>query len=313
MQQSILRSGRSGIAINSYRGRFAPSPSGFLHFGSLIAALASFLDAKSTVDSLGNQGIWLVRIEDIDPPREQMGASSAILSTLEVFGLHWDEPVLYQSQQSELYQDTLADLKQHKLSYFCRCTRATIKALGGMYQGHCRTLNVSEQNSAIRLINQHGLYQFNDIFQGQVSCNKNLAQEDFIIHRKDGLFAYQLAVVVDDIYQNINHIIRGCDLLEPTARQLSLFKSFNKQAPQYGHIPLAVTNDGYKLSKQNRAPAIDNKNPQPALIKALEFLGQMPEPYLAHESIPNIISWAIKHWCREKVPAVTELKPLNKL
>ena len=309
MQQSTFSSERSTIAINSYRGRFAPSPSGFLHFGSLIAALASFLDAKSTIDVLGNPGTWLVRIEDIDPPREQMGASSAILSTLEAFGLHWDEPVLYQSQQSELYQDTLADLKQHNLSYYCQCTRATIKALGGIYQGHCRILNRPEHNSAIRLINQYGLYQFNDIFQGQVNGNKSLAEEDFIIHRKDGLFAYQLAVVVDDIYQNINHVIRGCDLLEPTTRQLTLFKTFDKQAPQFGHVPLAVTNDGYKLSKQNKAPAIDDHKPQPVLIKALEFLGQMPEPYLGYESVESIISWAIKHWCRAKVPAVTELIP----
>ncbi len=289
------------IPTHSYRGRFAPSPSGLLHFGSLIAALASFLDAKSTVDLQGRQGTWLVRIEDIDPPREQAGASTAILATLDAFGLHWDEQVLYQSQQSELYKHTLNNLKQQGLSYYCQCTRATIKVHGGIYQGHCRTLHKPAQHSATRLINQHGLYDFDDIFQGKVSCDKNLAKEDFIIHRKDGLFAYQLAVVVDDIHQGINHVIRGCDLLNPTVRQLTLFKTLCKQVPQYGHVPLAVTAQGYKLSKQNKAPAIDNKNPQPALFAALEFLGQMPEEYLIHESVTDIINWAVKHWSRGTV------------
>ena len=295
---------RSSISTNSYRGRFAPSPSGLLHFGSLIAALASYLDAKSTIDSQGDPGKWLVRIEDIDPPREQAGASAEILSTLEAFGLHWDEQVLYQSQQAEFYIQLLHELQQHNLSYYCQCTRAEIKALGGIYQGHCRALNKPAKNSAIRLINQHGRHQFDDIFQGEVNCNIALAEEDFVIHRKDDLFAYQLAVVHDDIFQNITHVIRGCDLLEPTARQLTLFATLNKPAPHYGHVPLAITTQGYKLSKQNKAPAIDNKNPQPTLIAALKFLGQQPEPCLKHESVATIINWAVKHWSREKVANV---------
>ncbi|PHR84646.1 MAG: tRNA glutamyl-Q(34) synthetase GluQRS [Colwellia sp.] len=297
--------------MKGYRGRFAPSPSGLLHFGSLIAALASFLDAKSFITPNGNSGKWLVRIEDIDPPREQVGASAAILTTLEAFGLYWDEPVLYQSQQSELYQDTLSDLHQHNLSYYCQCTRAEIKALGGVYQGHCRTLQQSKNNSATRLINQHGIYQFDDLFQkqeqGNVEYEQALAKEDFIIHRKDGLFAYQLAVVVDDIYQNINHVIRGCDLLEPTARQLTLFATLNSSSPKYGHVPLAVTTQGYKLSKQNKAPAIDNNNPQPALIAALKFLGQAPDQNLINEKVDDIIYWAIHHWSRDKVTKVKEI------
>ncbi|MBL0711748.1 MAG: tRNA glutamyl-Q(34) synthetase GluQRS [Colwellia sp.] len=310
----------------SYRGRFAPSPSGFLHFGSLIAALASFLDAKAHIDKNNNQGKWLVRIEDIDPPREQVGASTAILTTLEAFGLHWDEDVLYQSQQSELYRHLLNDLSQKNLSYYCQCTRAEIKAQGGIYQGHCRTLNLAQNNfsaksslqqkSAIRLLNQHGLYQFDDIFQkgkqgqiqGQIQCQKRLAEEDFIIHRKDGLFAYQLAVVHDDIYQGITHVIRGCDLLEPTARQLTLFATLNKKAPQYGHVPLAITADGYKLSKQNKAAAINNNNPQPALISALRFLGQQPPKCLQQASVEEIITWGINHWSRSNVPNQKELR-----
>ena len=140
-----------------------------------------------------------------------------------LFGLHWDESILYQSQQSQLYREVLNDLQQHTFSYYCQCTRAEIKEIGGIYQGHCRTLVKPSKNSATRLINQYGLFQFNDVFQGKVACKQDIAAEDFIIHRKDGLFAYQLAVVVDDIFQNINHVIRGCDLLEPTARQLTLF------------------------------------------------------------------------------------------
>ena len=281
---------------NSYRGRFAPSPSGFLHFGSLIAALASFLHAKS------QQGLWLVRIEDIDPPREQTGASAAILKTLEAFGLHWDENVLYQSQQSSLYQEVLHDLASNNLSYYCQCTRAQIKTIGGIYQGHCRALKLPAKQSAIRIINDLGIYRYHDLIQGNVHCDKKLAQEDFTLLRKDGLFAYQLAVVVDDIYQGISHVIRGCDLLEPTARQLSFFSILNHLAPQYGHIPLAITPDGYKLSKQNKAPAIDNNNPQPALIAALNFLGQQPPTELSTYPVNEIIHWAVNHWSVSQIP-----------
>lgn len=292
---------------DSYRGRFAPSPSGLLHFGSLICALASYLDAKSSIDAQGNQGKWLVRIEDIDPPREQIGASAAILSTLEAFGLHWDEDVLYQNHQSERYRHLLDKLHKQELSYYCQCTRNEIKRSGGIYQGKCRDLNLAAKNNATRLINQYGHYQFSDIFQDNVSCNEALAKEDFIIHRKDGLFAYQLAVVHDDIYQGITHVIRGCDLLEPTARQLTLFSTLDEIAPHYGHIPLATTEQGYKLSKQNKAPAIDIKNPNPALLSALRFLGQAPEPDLIYEDTTSIINWATKHWSRAKVPKATEI------
>ncbi|ALO35851.1 glutamyl-Q tRNA(Asp) ligase [Colwellia sp. MT41] len=297
---------------HQYRGRFAPSPSGLLHFGSLIAALASFLDAKSTINDRGEQGKWLIRIEDIDPPREQQGASSAILTTLEAFGLHWDETELYQSTQSQYYREILSNLAQQQLSYYCQCTRAQIKAIGGIYQRHCRTANHQALGSALRLVNQHGLHRFNDIFQGNVVGDNALAGEDFIIHRKDGLFAYQLAVVADDIAQKITHVVRGCDLLEPTARQLTLYKTLNDSflpctTPQYGHIPLAITREGFKLSKQNKATAIDNAKPQPALIAALAFLGQAPELGLTGASVEEIIKWAIINWQRSRVPNKIEI------
>jgi len=291
--------------LSSYRGRFAPSPSGLLHFGSLVTALASYLDAKH------HSGTWLVRIEDIDPPREQQGAAAEILKTLEAYGMFWDEDVLYQSQQTTLYCDVLSYLAKQKLSYHCNCTRADIKALGGIYQGHCKHLAVSKKHSAIRLRNSNAVYQYHDIIQGDVHCDQALAAEDFTIFRKDGLFAYQLAVVIDDIYQGISHIIRGCDLLEPTARQLSFFQIMDAQRPQYGHVPLVVTKQGYKLSKQNKALAIDIKNPQKSLIKALDFLSQSPPPELVTSSVDNIIQWAIKHWSIDKITKKTQIMLMN--
>lgn len=296
----------------SYRGRFAPSPSGHLHFGSLITALASFLDAKK------NNGTWLVRIEDIDPPREKIGASEHILKTLEAFGLHWDETVLFQSKQSDYYLQVIEELFKEGHCYYCSCTRKQIKTIGGIYQGHCRSLNIEKSNSAIRVINNHGIYQYHDLIQGNIKCDQALAEEDFIIFRKDGLFAYQLAVVADDIYQNISHVIRGCDLLEPTARQLSFYplleniqlNSFQlkNSPPTFGHIPLVVTEQGYKLSKQNKAPAIDNSNPQPALMAALTLLGQQPPKELISENVNEIIKWAINHWQIDMVPKKREIQ-----
>ena len=296
----IFKSLRPDIS-SIYRGRFAPSPSGLLHFGSLIAALASYLDAKH------NNGQWLLRIEDIDPPREQSGASSEILKTLESYGLHWDEDVLYQSQQSAIYHEVLAELAEQKLSYYCRCTRAQIKAQGGIYQGQCKNLAQPVNNSAIRINNTVGISQYNDLIQTQVTCDTKLAQEDFIVVRKDGLFAYQLAVVVDDIYQNISHVIRGCDLLEPTARQLSFYQILQHNAPKFGHFPLAVSKPGFKLSKQNSAPAIDKNNPLPSLFSALVFLGQHPPNGLQTASVDELLTWAITHWSIAQVPKSQEI------
>lgn len=280
----------------TYRGRFAPSPSGELHFGSLVTALASYLDAKS------NNGLWLVRVEDIDPPREKAGASESILSTLETYGLHWDQDVLYQSQQSQYYQDILSQLAKNSQSYACQCSRAQIKALGGIYQRQCRHLSLPLTNNAIRVINQQPISDFNDLIQGKVTVDKELAGEDFIVKRKDGLFAYQLAVVADDIYQNISHVIRGCDLIEPTVRQLSFYQILTEQAPLFGHVPLAVTEQGYKLSKQNNALALDNSQPIPSIIAALTFLGLPIQPEHRDATIEELIHWAVKNWSLSQVP-----------
>jgi len=292
---------RSQDMVQPYRGRFAPSPSGYLHFGSLITALASFLDARK------NNGTWLVRIEDIDPPREKRGASKVILNTLEAYGLEWDEEILYQSKQSELYQEKLATLFKNHQSYYCQCTRAQIKALGGAYLGQCKQRNHGAELAAIRLINDNAVSNYQDLIQGKINCAAEFSNEDFIIFRKDGLFAYQLAVVIDDDFQGITDVIRGCDLLESTVRQKSLFQILNKTAPQFGHIPLAVTSQGYKLSKQNNAPAINIKQPQISLIKALEFLGQQPPKELLTCSAKEIIHWATQHWQRNLIPKQTEI------
>ncbi|REL36890.1 tRNA glutamyl-Q(34) synthetase GluQRS [Thalassotalea euphylliae] len=279
-----------------YRGRFAPSPSGLLHFGSLLTALASYLDAKA------NDGLWLLRIEDIDPPREQAGAADEILRTLEDYGLHWDEQVRYQSQQSALYEQVLSELAAHNLTYACACTRAQIKASGGIYSGHCQHLDLPYPAHAVRIRNQIKADNYQDLIQGKVQCDPALAGEDFIIKRKDGLYAYQLAVVSDDIDQGVTHIVRGCDLLEPTARQLTLYQTFGVAAPQYAHVPLITTHDGYKLSKQNKAPAIDRKAPQASIISALDYLGQQPPAQLNDGTPEEILAWAVEHWQLTNVP-----------
>lgn len=281
-----------------YRGRFAPSPSGPLHFGSLVAALASYLDAKT------HQGSWLVRMEDIDTPRVVQGADSAILTALEKFGLHWDEQVEYQSQRHTLYQDTLTQLKPDL--YACNCTRKMIKQAGGLYQGHCKSLALDFNDHAIRLTQTHPVYQFTDLLQGQVNVPHDLADEDYIVKRRDGLFAYQLVVVVDDIEQKISRVVRGADLLEPTARQISLFKQLGHTVPEYAHVPLAVTEPGFKLSKQNHAPAINIDDPIPELLRALSFLGLDVTDDMKLSNVEEVLTWASTQFSFAAIPQVLE-------
>ncbi|MCK5820063.1 MAG: tRNA glutamyl-Q(34) synthetase GluQRS, partial [Psychromonas sp.] len=238
-----------------YIGRFAPSPSGALHFGSLVAAVGSYLQAKS------QNGLWYVRIEDIDPPREVKGASQDILDTLLAYGLKWDGDVVYQSQQSASYEAVLNQLYENNCSYYCQCTRKIIKQQGGLYQGNCRNKKYSQENAALRInLKQLGdpIEHFFDQLHGKISTPIN---DDFILRRKDGLYAYNLAVVVDDIKQNVTEIVRGADLIETTTKQLALYRLLNKPAPRYLHLPLAVMSPGNKLSKQNHALAVDKADP----------------------------------------------------
>ncbi|MCF2856824.1 tRNA glutamyl-Q(34) synthetase GluQRS [Pseudoalteromonas sp. SMS1] len=293
-----------GIQHNGYRGRFAPSPSGPLHFGSLVAALASYLDAKA------HNGQWLVRIEDIDTPRVVAGADDAILTTLDAYGLHWDGKVEYQSQRHTLYQDVLSSLVSCQHVYACTCTRKQIKARGGYYDNHCRAEHHRFDSNALRLQQNYPVMEFEDGLQGHVQIPDDIAREDYIIKRRDGLFAYQLVVVVDDHDQGITHVVRGADLLEPTARQISLFKQLAYPTPHFTHVPLAVATPGFKLSKQNHAPAIDNQNPLPALMAALTFLGFSLSD-LQFDSIDALLTWAISNYQRANLPHNKEIQVIQ--
>ncbi|WP_105188353.1 tRNA glutamyl-Q(34) synthetase GluQRS [Pseudoalteromonas sp. T1lg48] len=286
----------------AYVGRFAPSPSGPLHFGSLVAALGSYLDAHA------HQGQWLVRIEDIDTPRVRPGADSDILHTLEAYGLHWHGEVIWQSQRLPRYAQVTQQLMEQGQVYGCQCTRKEIKALGGVYKGHCRNLQLRGEHLALRLKQQQPVYHYLDALQGRVDIAALEAEEDYIIKRRDGLFAYQLVVVVDDMDQGITHVVRGADLLIPTARQIGLFQQLGYPAPQYMHLPLAVASPGFKLSKQNYAPAIDRQNPQPALLDALRFLGFAPDPELVTYPVADILSWALSQYQRQSLRRALEVQ-----
>lgn len=286
------------MSDSHYIGRFAPSPSGELHFGSLIAALGSYLQARA------RQGIWHVRIEDIDPPREVPGAANTILRQLEHYGLQWDGEVLWQSQRHDAYRERLAWLYQQKLSYYCTCTRARIQRVGGVYDGHCRTLNNGPDNAAIRLKQHNPVTHFRDLLLGDIHADERLAREDFIIHRRDGLFAYNLAVVVDDRFQGVTEIVRGADLIEPTVRQISLYQQFGWDVPDYIHLPLAVNAQGNKLSKQNHAPALPHGDPRPVLIDALRFLNQNVTNEWQDLRTEELLKMAVANWTLQKVPKI---------
>ena len=286
---------------NQYVGRFAPSPSGPLHFGSLIAALGSYLQAKS------QQGKWIVRIEDLDPPREMQGAADDILRTLEAFGFMWDGNIIYQSLRLDAYQAQIETWLAQGNAYYCQCSRKDIKQTGGFYPGTCRTLNQRHSNGAVRLQVDTPITHFDDLLHGHIELPFALAREDFIIRRRDGLFAYNLAVVLDDIEQGITEVVRGADLIEPTGRQIGLYRQLRHPEVSYLHLPLAITDNGNKLSKQNHAPAIDKHNPRPALMAALRFLGFSPPTELVTESVEQILQWGITHWQLKQLPKTTAI------
>lgn len=281
-----------------YVGRFAPSPSGALHFGSLVAALGSYLRARSL------DGKWLIRIEDIDPPREVKGAADDILRTLEAYGFEWDDSVLYQSARTDAYQAKLDELLAEDNAYFCQCSRKQIQAMGGIYDGRCHQLATPHHSGAIRLVNRAQVAEFTDNLMEKVVVDHHFATEDFIIKRSDGLYAYQLAVVLDDAYQGISEVVRGCDLIEASCRQLSLYQSLGLTAPQWLHLPLACLTPGFKLSKQNHAQAIDKQHPQASLNAALSFLGQSPvEP----TNVAQMLAQAVAQFELAAVPKQREI------
>ncbi|MCT7654838.1 tRNA glutamyl-Q(34) synthetase GluQRS [Oceanimonas sp. NS1] len=273
-----------------------PSPSGPLHFGSLIAALGSYLQARSLT------GRWRVRIEDLDPPWEVPGAADDILRTLDAFGLYWDGELVYQSRRHGRYQEILDDWASRGLTYHCHCTRKQIAAAGGLYTGHCRELGLPGQDAAVRLKMTAPVYRFHDRLQGEVCVAERLAEEDFIVRRRDGLYAYNLAVVIDDMDAGITEVVRGADLLEPTVRQIALFRLLGAPEPGWLHLPLAVYQGRHKLSKQNHAPPLDNRTPGPALWQALAFLGQQPPVELFGAGAAELLAWAVPNWRLDRVP-----------
>jgi len=284
-------------SLSSYRGRFAPTPTGPLHFGSIVAALASFLDARK------NNGQWLIRIEDIDPLRESPGASSDILQTLEAHHLLWDESVRYQSQRSDAYDVFIEQLRNDGHTYLCPCSRKTLIENNGSHSAECRPAQPKgSQQLATRFHTESKNYPWQDLLLGQQSYAATEGLDDFVIKRKEGFYAYQMAVVCDDIDQNISHIIRGSDLLDSTPPQLALYQAANTSPPQLGHIPVVVNASGQKLSKQNQAPAICNVTASLNLQEAL-FILNHPIPKELHRAPANdIINWAIPNWSLDKLP-----------
>lgn len=292
-----------------YRGRFAPSPTGPLHFGSLVAALASYADARA------NDGAWLVRMEDLDPPREMPGAATGILRTLEAFGFEWDGPVLYQSARGDRYQAVLDALGERRLAYACACTRREVadsllragRGAGAhsdpVYPGTCRPgLPPGRTPRALRIRVDDAVEMFIDGIQGEV--RQSLATEvgDFVLKRADGPWAYQLAVVVDDADQGVTDVVRGADLLGSTPRQRYLQRLIGLPHPRYLHVPVVVDAAGEKLSKQTLAAPVDATRPARALCRALGFLGQQPPAGLGDATATEVLAWAARHWSRTGIP-----------
>ncbi|KFZ30352.1 hypothetical protein IDSA_09800 [Pseudidiomarina salinarum] len=276
-----------------YRGRFAPTPSGPLHFGSLIAAVASYLDARA------HQGAWLVRIEDIDSPRAVAGADVIILQQLRDHGFSWDDDILYQSQRHERYQQALDQLTASNLTYRCTCSRKQIKARGPYYTGVCRQRQRRTEDSSIRFLNNQPVLEFDDALMGRQDIEAPFASEDFVLYRRDKLYTYQLAVVIDDIDQGITDIVRGADLLTASSWQINLWRQFTERLPRFAHVTLALDANGNKLSKQNHAPALQADQVREQLQAAFRFLG-LPE--VPSASPVQMLEAATEHWAATHLP-----------
>ena len=290
---------------STYVGRFAPSPTGPLHFGSLVAAMGSYLQAKSC------NGQWLVRMEDIDPLREVPGAADLILRTLESYGFKWDGKVLFQSTRVEAYQAALDDLRKRSIAYPCVCSRKqqaevreSMNLPSGFYPGTCRSrmnCEVVEQQSVRMLVDEREI-SFIDKLQGRQQQNLRQDVGDFVLFRADGQFAYQLAVVVDDAAQGITEVVRGSDLLDSTPRQVYLQQVLGVVTPDYLHLPVVVNDAGEKLSKQTYAKPLPLDQPLVALWHASDFLGQKPPADLADAGLSEFWQWAMSNWQLDKVP-----------
>ena len=283
------------MSNTTYAGRFAPTPSGPLHFGSIVAALASYLDARH------HGGKWLLRIEDIDTPRVRAGADRKIINTLEILGLEWDGDIVYQGNRLDHYQRALEVLQDKGLLYRCYCPRRITR--GKPYPGTCRTRPGRDSKPhSLRIITPERPVSFDDAIQGRLTGRLNELTGDFILRRSDGLFAYNLAVVIDDAAQGITHIVRGADLLDTTFNQVHLQSVLNLPAPGYAHHPLVLDENGKKISKQDGATdVLAGVSPATVLLQALRFLGQNPGQKLNGAGKRDILAWAIDHWAIEAV------------
>ena len=284
--------------MSHYIGRFAPSPSGPLHLGSLYTAVASYLDAKS------NNGQWLLRIEDLDPPREQPGAIESIIHSLQAHSLQWDNNILYQSQRHLAYDDVIKQLLEQQLAFYCDCSRQKLAAWNDVYPGFCRNqFKKPDHPCAIRLKADPPALPFFDRLLGKQyppTVEKGVFH-DFVIYRKDGFYAYQLAVVVDDIAQQITHVVRGSDILDSTFKQEYLYRYLGCPIPQYLHLPVITDKNNQKLSKQNLAQPIDDTNASENLLSVLRLLGQPLPPAIKQTTPTEILSWATQHWNIDKI------------
>ena len=290
-----------------YRGRFAPSPTGPLHFGSLVAALGSYLRARA------GGGQWLLRMDDIDTPRNVPGAADGILRDLEGLGFEWDGPVVFQSECLPAYTAALEQLLDQGLAYPCACSRAEVRAAStaaglpaGVYPGTCRAGTGGRAGRAIRLRTDETPIRFTDGLLGPREQSLEREVGDFVIHRADGLFAYQLAVVVDDAAAGITEVVRGSDLLDSTPRQIHLYRQLGLPAPAWFHLPIAVTAAGDKLSKQTGAAPIGGPEAPRALWQALDFLGQAPPTELLGAPGPELLAWGRANWDPARLPARPE-------
>lgn len=282
-----------------YVGRFAPSPTGPLHLGSLTTAVASYLHARQ------RGGKWLVRIEDVDPPREQQGAAGRILRTLEAYGLHWDGDVLHQSTRAAAYRDIVLALLACGLAFRCGCSRKDVQASSRgarRYPGTCRRRAfAAEALTAVRVRVDDEIVRFDDGIQGAVVTDLGRTEGDYLIYRRDQLPAYHLAVVADDAYQGVTAVVRGADLLEPTAVQLHLQRQLGLPAPRYWHVPVLVDAHGAKLSKQTGAAPVGDRYSPATARRVLELLGLRPPPSLENDGSQALWAWAIAHWRVEEL------------
>jgi glutamyl-Q tRNA(Asp) synthetase len=289
--------------LKSYCGRFAPSPTGPLHFGSLVAAVGSYLDARS------HDGEWLVRIEDLDRPRVVRGAADEILRSLQAFGMCPDRSIVYQSTRTDAYHAALHQLRRSQRVYACACTRSEIAdsgmtgIQGFVYPATCREgLPAGRAARAWRVNTQGAVVRFEDAIQGPLQHDVEKQIGDFILYRADSIYAYQLAVCVDDAEQGITHVVRGADLLDSTPRQIYLQQLLNLPTPRYAHLPVATNAQGAKLSKQTLAKPVDSARTDELLVSALRFLGQDPPAKLQKSPLDEIWRWALENWTVARVP-----------